>query len=214
MPTRNQLIELCQNKLGGGSATADIKKRYRPGIVDLYLAIAFNDLLVKVFNEDKDPNHSNLDSYVKIYSPCVINAADATGKKYIDIPTTSTTKLLQIPNNFAIRDIYTFYTTSRAPVRCLYRPNGADNIYSQLEVNTYLEAPRYELTGEKIYFSSHISNVATVRVHMVVPWSEFDWDEFVPFPLQTEMAIFDGVVNRIREDVKKDKIIDADVNKT
>jgi hypothetical protein len=209
--TKDGWIYLVQNFLGGGSAPTDIRKKYRKGIVSEYLGMSFNEAIVQLYNSTK--NYDDLDSYCKVYSALTIKNDAVLGKKYIDIPSTSTKKILQISDNKAIRTV--LIDTSPKTV-CLYRKMDADQIYGSLEVNSYLTQPRWDRLGEKIYFSSHkdvapYATVTTATVKMIVPWSEFSSNEDIIMPFETNNAIFDSVVNKLRSMSPEDKIIDQNV---
>jgi hypothetical protein len=210
--TKDGWIYLVQNFLGGGSAPTDIRKKYRKGIVSEYLGMSFNETIVQLFNSTK--NLDDLDSYCKVYSSLTINNDAVLGKKYIDVPLTSTKKILQLPDNKSIRTVLLDTPTTKTV--CLYRKMDADQVYSSLEVNTYLAQPRWDVLGERIYFSSHkdvapYATVTTATVKMIVPWSEFSLSDYVEMPFETNNAIFDSVVNKLRSMSPEDKIIDQNV---
>src|SRR4030066_1463028 len=151
--TKDQWIYLVQNFLGGGSAPSDIRKRYRKGIVSAYIGMVFNEAISLLYQSTK--NIDSLNSYVKVYGTCAISTDSTLSLKYIEIPTTSADKIMQIPNNMAVREVYLNTSTK---TKCIYRPMGAGDVYSGLEVNTYIAEPRWDLLGDRIYFSSHIAS--------------------------------------------------------
>ena len=209
--TKDGWVYLVQNFLGGGSAPSDIRKKYRKGIVSEYVGMSFNEAIVQIYLSTHDLD--SLNSYVKVYATCAIVTDTVWAKKYIAIPTTSSSKILQIPDNKAIRSVWLNTTTK---TRCMYRKMDADQVYSALEVNTYLAEPRWDLLGEGIYFSSHAGVspydvVTTATVKQIVPWSEFASDEDIQMPFESNNALFDSVVNKLRSMSPQDKIIDQNV---
>ncbi len=199
-----QYPELIQNRLGGGSATADVKERYRAGVIQYWVGMAFDDMIVRIFQNSVNPSQSDLDLYTKLYPVTSINSADGTGKKYVQIPTVQKA-LLQIPNNKAIRHIWTTETTPR---ECLYREMGMSSVYGLLEVDTYLTNPRYEIMGKNIYFDSKIGLATGVNIYMIVPYSEFDDMDDLPAPLENNPTIMDFVFEKMINMKPEDKIID------
>lgn len=209
--TKNGWIYLVQNWLGGGSAPNDIKAKYRSGIVSEYIGMAFNEALTQIYLNTHDLD--SLNSYVKVYSSCAISNDAGLSKKYISVPCTNTKKILQIPDNKAIR---TVLIDTSPKTLCLYRKMDADQVYADQIVNSYLAAPRWDLLGERIYFSSHkdvtpYDVVTTATVKMVVPWSEFSSSEDIPMPFESNNAIFSTVVDKLRTMPPEDKIIDQNV---
>jgi hypothetical protein len=217
-----QYRELILNRLGGGSVTADVIEKYRPGVIDYWIGIAFDDMVVRVFQNSTNPSLSDLDAYTKLYRVAgtiisLIHAADFTGKKYLQIPTISK-RLLQIPNNKAIRQIWTVepYTSpATAPRKCLYREIGMDAVYNQLEVNTYLPTiPRYEIMGENIYFDGKIGEAMGALIYMVVPYSEFEDTDDLPSPLENNDTILEFVFQKMMSMKPEDKIMDDNLVQT
>lgn len=199
-----QLIEAVGNRCGGGSYSADVMEKYRPGVIRLVLGNLFDDLVTRVYQNSVSPSKSDLDAYTKHYEITSINNADATGMKYVEIPTT-TKKLLQLPNNSAIRQIW---TTESTPRKCLYRDIAQSNVYLQLEVATYLSNPRYEVMGERIYFDSNIGTATGFRMYLVVPFSEFADDDDLPAPLENNETIIQQAYQIMMNMPPEDKITD------
>ena len=199
-----QLIEAVGNRCGGGSYSADVMEKYRPGVIRLVLGNVFDDLITRVYQNSSSPSKSDLDAYSKFYSISALSTADATGQKYFEIPTT-TKKLLQLPNNNAIRQIWTVETTPR---KCLYRDMGQRNVYLQMEVGTYLTNPRYEVIGKNIYLDSNIGSVTSLTAYLVVPFSEYQDDEDLPAPLENNETIIQQAYQIMMNMPPEDKITD------
>lgn len=199
-----QLIEAVGNRCGGGSYSADVMEKYRPGVIRLVLGNVFDDLITRVYQNSSSPSKSDLDAYSKFYSISALSTADATGQKYFEIPTT-TKKLLQLPNNHAIRQIWTVESTPR---KCLYRDMGQRNVYLQMEVGTYLTNPRYEVIGKNIYLDSNIGSVTSLTAYLVVPFSEYQDDEDLPAPLENNETIIQQAYQIMMNMPPEDKITD------
>lgn len=206
-----QMIEAVQNKLGGGRATEEIKAQYRSGVIKMHLGIAFNDLIVRVYQNSINGSISDLDAYTKVYPIPSIHTSDLyVGKKYIEIPTT-TKKLLQLPNNNAIRHIW---TTEDPPRECLYRELGMETVYNQLEASAYLTNPRYEVIGDNIYFDSRIGNAVFLVAYLIVPFEEFTDEEDLPAPLENNNTIIEEVYMKMLNTPPEDTIMDDKVVRT
>ena len=199
-----QLIEAVGNRCGGGSYSADVMEKYRPGVIRLVLGNVFDDLITRVYQNSSSPSKSDLDAYSKFYSISALSTADATGQKYFEIPTT-TKKLLQLPNNNAIRQIWTVESTPR---KCLYRDMGQRNVYLQMEVGTYLTNPRYEVIGKNIYLDSNIGSVTSLTAYLVVPFAEYQDDEDLPAPLENNETIIQQAYQIMMNMPPEDKITD------
>jgi hypothetical protein len=205
-----QYIELIQNKLGGGSVTDDVRAKYRDGIVKRHLGIAFDDMMLRIYQNSVNSSLSDLDSYSKLYTIIAFEPADATDEKYVPVPNTRG-KLFQIPNNKAIRKIWTIeaVTTPVTPSRkCIYQEIGMDDVYSQLEVSSYLDNPRYRVMGGNIYLDSNIGTATGVKVWMVVPFDEWDDEEELPAPLENNQALIETVYQSLLNMPPEDKIQD------
>lgn len=198
-----QLAELIQNRLGGGSATADVKEKYRAEVIQYWIGVAFDDMLVRIFQNSDNASKSDLDLYTKCWIFESINAAnDNVGKKYITIPSVG---FLQIPNNKAIRQVWTIESI---PKQCLYRDLGGDQVFGQLEVSTYISNPRYNVIGNKIYFDSNIGNVSGIKLYLISPYSDFSYTEDLPAPLENNDTILQYVFDRMINMKPEDKIND------
>lgn len=207
-----QWIEIIQNKLGGGSVTADIKEKYRDGVVRIHCGIAFDELILRVFQNSINASVSDLDAYSKPFSVGVPTNLDGdTGMLVLPINTiTKASKLLQIPNNKAIRRIIATELHGGNPTLCFYRDWGMSDVYANLEVTTYLSNPRYSVMGNNIYLSIPISliNLVMLRILMIVPFSEWDDTEELPAPLENNVTIIEEVCQRLLNMPPEDKIID------
>lgn len=199
-----QLIEMVGIRCGGGSYTADVMEKYRPGVIRLVLGDLFDGLITTVFQNSASPSKSDLDAYAKFYSITSLNAADSTGQRYFEIPTT-TKKLLQLPNNHAIRQIWTVETNPR---KCLYRDMGQGNVYLQMEAGTYLTNPRYEVIGKNIYLDSNIGSVTSLTAYLVVPFAEYQDDEDLPAPLENNETVIQQAYQIMMNMPPEDKITD------
>lgn len=205
-----QLIEAVGNRCGGGSYTADVMEKYRPGVIRLVLGNVFDDLITRVYQNSISPSKSDLDAYSKLYTISSISAADGTGKKYVEIPTT-TKKLLQLPNNAAIRQIL---TTESTPRKCLYRDMAMSYVYGQLEVDSYLTVPRYDVMGKNIYFDSKIGSATGLKIWLVVPFSEYEDSEDLPAPLENNETVIQQAYQIMMNMPQEDKIIDDNLVQT
>lgn len=208
-----QAIEFVQNKLGGGSATDEIKAKYRDGVVRLHLGIVFDDLILRVYQNSLNANISDLDAYTKVYDVIAFLPADTTGMKYVEIPGT-TGKLLQIPNNKAIRKIWTIEFVTVPPTdsrKCLYREIGMEDVYSQLEANNYLTQPRYSIMGNRIYFDSKIGTATGAKIWKISPFAEFTDTEDLPAPLENDKTWIEEIYMSLLNQPPQDKISDENV---
>jgi hypothetical protein len=213
--TKEQTIELVQTYLGGGYAPSDVKKKYRKGILSEYIGIIFDEMLINVFIADTDPNKSSLNSYVKTYWTNTILTDAASGRFYCLIPYVSSAKLLQIPNNKAIKYVGT------DEERFIYRELDSEDTWSELEVNTMLTIPRWYLEGERIYLSDHIDEntykegeplaFVDLVIKAIVPYSEYDNDEDLPAPWGKDSLLFVSVIDLLRRQPPEEEIIDNNV---
>jgi hypothetical protein len=206
---KNQLAELIQNRLGGGSVTADVKEKYRAEVIQYWIGIAFDDMIVRIFQNSINSSVSDLDLYTKCWQIIpILSATDNVGKKYITIPTVG---FLQIPNNKAIRQILTIEPVTNpitASRPCIYRELGGDQVFNILEVNTYLANPRYNVIGKNIYFDTNIGSATGVTAYIISPYRDFSYTEDLPAPLENNDTILEYVYEKMMNMKPEDKITD------
>lgn len=206
MRTKKQYIELMQRYLSGGEVPVDVRKKYHEVIIDHYVGMAFAELVVDVYMANPFADkRSDLDTLTRAYTGNTIEPDSERGDYYVEIPVTSS-KILQIPNNMAIRAVF----PDGSPDERYYRREMTSNhVYSKLDVSTHITTPRWYVEGDKIRLSSKEDTVNDVTMQIVVQWEEYDDDDYVPMPLSRDMSILMKVVSLLREKPPSDKIIDA-----
>jgi hypothetical protein len=200
---KRQFIELTSRFLSGNTAPADVRRRYHPQIVEKYIEMAYDELIAGVYAADPDPNKATLDSYLKSYSDVAITEDTTRSEYYSLIPTS---KLVQLPDNSAIRLISPM---GEQGTPYIYRKNNSKRIFTDLEVNSYLNRTKFYVEGGRVWYNAIYGTETTVFMKLIVPFSEFDDNEQVPLPLGKDSPIFDKIISRLQELPPNDMTIDS-----
>jgi len=214
--TKNQFIDLQMRWLGGGTAPADIRKKYPWNIVKRYTEMGYSAYVNEVYKADRDRNNVYLDSLTKPYSNVAVAEDTTRGEKYSIIPTI---KLFQLPDNAAIRQIIPVQNdVAKMNLAFVMRNNNTSWIFSQLEVDTQLDRVRYYVEDGNIFFSTHIDDLdpvpTKVLMKLVVPLSEYSGDEQLTIPIGGDLRIFQLVVESLRQQPPMDEVVDSQAKQT
>ena len=180
--TKEQWAELINLKLAGGDAPAQIQGQYSIQEIELYLTMAFNDVLASAWKESP----SLVDDFVR--SKKIALQTDTTrDERYVVIPS----GVLPLPSNQGIIQI-------RQPKN----PNmafalidiNALPILSELEVGVIDNRVGYYAEGTKVYFDEHLpSIVEELLVKWITPFEGLGDEDEVSVPGGNNQVVFDTV---------------------
>lgn len=182
MATKEQWVEMLGLKLDGGDAPAQLQGRNSPQECELYLTLAFNDILVKAWMEDP----SLIDDYIKAATYPLLN--DTTrGERYIQLDG----GVLPLPGNAGIHQV-------RQPLNpnqqfALIEGNSKP-IFSELEVSSVDNKVDMYPEGSRIYFGDQLPKIVeNLFVKTISSFDSLADDDEVVVPGGNNMLVFDTV---------------------
>ena len=192
--TKEQFIELIKGKLTGGNANPDLTEKYHEARIELFISLAFNDVIYQVFAQNLDDK----DLYVRTYTVDV--ALDETYDQYY---ATLPANVIQLPNNSGIHKISPLKENwSFVPINQL-----SEEIFIELEVHKACQEPSYYFNNEKVFFQYYDwknKHVKQVRIDMIIPFEDYADTDNVVVPAGKESAITDAVFKMMGEQLPTD----------
>lgn len=192
--TKEQYIELIKGRLTSANANPDLTEKYHEARIELFINMAFNDIIYQVFVNNLDEK----DLYVRTYTVDV--NVDENCKQYsIDLPV----NILQLPNNSGIHKISPVGENwSFNPITQL-----SEDVFSELEVNKVCKTPSYYFNTKKVFFQYYDwknQHIKQVRLDVVLPFEEYADDDQVVIPAGKEAIVFDNVFQMMANQLTAD----------
>jgi hypothetical protein len=192
--TKEQFIELIKGKLTGGNSNPDLSEKYHEGRIELFIGLAFNDVIYQVFARNLDDK----DLYVRAFTADVI-LDEQFDQYYAVLPA----KVIQLPNNSGIHKVSPVKENwSFVPINQL-----SEEIFSELEVHNACKEPSYYFSAEKIFFQYYDwknKHLKKVRLDIIIPFEEYADTDTVVVPAGKESAIIDNVFKMMSEQLPVD----------
>ena len=169
--TKNEIIELIQIKVNGGSVTPDILKKAPYQVIEKYVSMAFNTLFYNLFRKDL----SNLELYSKLYEDIAVTSANGHFTSKIPIPS------VQIPNKGdSVREI--LYTDDLYDITFL-----PTTLMEYQRLKTVGTAARmgligYTLNGDIVEYFGMKSDIKSVDMYLLRSFESFTRNENIPIP--------------------------------
>ena len=182
---KDKIIELVRQSVFGGSATSDRLHQADPRRIELDITAAFNTVFFQIFK--KEP--SNLDRYSKQYKNVDVSYDSTTALYYSTLPA----PIIQFPvTGDGIRRINTMQGVdiTFVPVN----QQDTELMYG-LEFDEIDDVIGYYLNGSTVYYYNHDDTITSVKMDLVVPFTEWDMNEDVPVPSGKDLEI----INIVRE---------------
>ncbi len=170
--TKEQFIELIKGQLTSADPNPDIHEKYHEKRIELFVSMAFNDIIYQVFANDMDDK----DLYLRTYTVDV--EFDTVYDQYFaEIPV----QIIQLPKNLGIHKVSPVKQNwSFVPINQL-----SEEVFSELEVGTACQEHSYYYTANKIFFQFYDwkgEKINKVRLDVIIPFEEYaDTDQlFIP----------------------------------
>lgn len=178
---KQQIIELIQRAISGGDAPADLKGRFHPKEIELYVALAF-EALFNGYQSDRNEMAAQMgldawkyDKLTKSYK-LDIEFDNDTEKFYSTLPI----NILSIVDNTGIRLIHPLKEETTA-----FFPRHQTDAFlmNGLDVNQFSNMVYYYLEGKTIWYTGSLDcNWKQVRAKLVLKFSEFDDTDDISLP--------------------------------
>jgi hypothetical protein len=149
---KNQYIETIQRRCCGGEPTADLISRYHPKIIEKEVDQVYESLLQSLFVQNiKGNNFAVLDPYTRGYeAPILFDSARNEFYSNIPKPVIALNSPGNGTGNYGVRVICPKKDQS---VQFIPIDNGADVVFSQLEVSIICTIPSYYIEGNQSRFN-------------------------------------------------------------
>lgn len=191
---KKEFIELIQENLSGGELTEDLLGKYHPELISRYCEVAFNDILwelSRMSHQMKDT--TPLDPFTKDFSFTL--QKDEIGRDYIAIDKS----IGQLTFNQAVRLVYP-YVEDGENNPYIYRSPAAHGIYSNSQVETVNQTPRWSIQNNRIIFKCMTNPAPSkVAVKLVSVWQNFEDNDEINIPAGQGSQFMERVKQVIRE---------------
>lgn len=190
--TRDQFVELIRRNLQGSDAPAAIRGKYSEREIQLYAAMAYDDMVGIIGNEaNKTKDYSLLDNFGKSYKRTIATDTERD-EKYIDLDI----QVVPLGDNMGIRQVSPYKGQQNA---FQYRDNNAQAVFSKLLVDVVCSTPTYYVELPRIYFDDKIDkDLTTVMVKLIPPFSQLKGDDDVFVPGGQNGRVFQTVLELIQ----------------
>lgn len=181
---KNDIIELLQIKLNGGSITPDVWKTAHPIVIEKYASMAFNTLFYNLFRKDL----SNYELYSKWYLDVSIDRSGSRPTSTLPIAA------VQTPNKGdCVRDIV--YVDDDLSIT--FAPT---TVHEYKRLNALGTAGRngiigYVLNSNQITYFGLPEEITEVDLYLLRSFESFGRNEDVPVPQGKENEFFQMMLN-------------------
>ena len=170
--TKNEWIFYIKNIVGASEKTA----RYHPAQIELVLERAYNQILYDYsFDETEDMNY-----FTKEYTAVAVSLDATTNRRYSTLPA----KIVQMPRNrMSVRHINTNQGTD---LQMFPMTERQWELVGSSDADTYNTRIGYMVRYPKIWYYNMPAYVATVRMVLVIPFSQYASTDEVMIPAGRE----------------------------
>lgn len=181
---KQALVESVQESLSQIDQTA----RYHEGLVEAYITMAANSILTKLFRKDM----SNYDLYAKEYRSVPVVIDNDTDQYYSEYPA-PIVQTIDVANG--VRSINTMKGIGLqfAPIR-----HSEMALFEGLDVAKVSDVIGYRPERDRIvYMGKPVDDyhrvITAVKMRLVVPFTEYDWDEDFHIPGGSDIELFSAI---------------------
>jgi hypothetical protein len=189
---KKQLIELIRGRILGGSASVDRLKEADPRRIELAIAAVLNTIFYDAFR-----NHSsNLDTYSKKYKNVAVILDSTTNIYYSTLPA----NVVQFPR---VSDgIMNINTMKGVDVTFVPLKDDDTEMMYGIESDLIDDVIKYIRKGNIVEYHNFDPTITTVRMDLVVDFTEWDMDEDIPIPSGQDMNIVNMVTQYLKQDIR------------
>lgn len=191
--TKQNLIDLVRELLSGGDAPAEIRGKYHPRVVSLYLEMAYDDVISVTADEGaKVKDFSILDEFATPYTVPVLTDTSRE-RKYCTLPAL----VMPLPGNAAMRSVSPPLdeTTQFVNVSMTSQP-----VWAVLEADYVSPKSGYWLEGERMYFDDMFPyGLEEVLMKIVSSFGDLQKTDRVPIPAGKNTLIFQRVFELMQQ---------------
>jgi len=196
-------IEAVANRVAG-EMTTDYLGSLHERAIETYLGRAFNTSMLQVYRTQR----FNMDNYAKRYFDISIDYDAGEELYYSMIPAS----YIQIPRVAGgVWKVQQMKNRSMAfePMK----DNEVELTFGQ-DLNLIDDVIGYTVLGMKIYYYGMTAPVAegTVKMDLIIPFEEYDYEDYVPIPSGTDMDIMGMTLNMLQGKPMSDQITNNQID--
>ncbi len=192
--TKEQYIEIVKGILTSADPNPDVEEKYHEARIELFISMAFNDIIYQVFARNLDET----DLYVRTYTVDV-EFDTIYGQYFADLPA----RVLQLPRNMGIHKISPVRENwSFVPINQL-----SEEVFNELEVNNHCTEPSYFYTPKRVFFQNYDwknRHIKKLRLDIVIPFEEYDDKDEIVIPAGKESTILGFVTQMLGQQLPAD----------
>lgn len=195
---KQQIIELVRRNLQGSDAPISVRRKYDPRLIELYVEMAYNDLLNKLYEDGvkKGNDFSSLDNFGKAYKRNVKWDAERE-EYYFDLEM----DIVPLPDSQGIR-LVSPYKNQAAMYD--YRDNNSQSVFSKLLNDVvssvgwfYVELPLVFLGNINTSVQNPAEANSQVMVKVIPPFNKLTDTDEIFLPGGNNMVLFQMVYNAV-----------------
>lgn len=192
--TKEQFIELVKGKLTSADPNPDIEEKYHSKRIELFISLAFNDVIYQVFARNLDEK----DLYARSYTVDVLY--DETYDQYYS---TLPALVIQLPMNTGVHKISPLQESwSFLPINQLQ-----EDVFSELEVNTICKDPSYYFNTNRVFYQYYDwknQHIRQVKMDLIISFESYANTDIVVIPAGKESTIVDLVTQMMSQQLTAD----------
>lgn len=196
--TKQNLIDLVIDWLSGGDITHDLKSKYHPVVISKHIEMAYSAYAKRMFQEAKSTgNHSNLDSFTKVFEDVDVLYNDKRKKYYSILPS----EILQLPDGGGIRSISPM---EEEEYQFGYIENNSMPVYMELELSKIGDVATYMIESNNVIYQNLPADITKLLMKLIVPFSSLSKNDNVGLPTGGENEIFRLVIELLSKKPNED----------
>lgn len=189
MTTKRNWIDLVLDNISGGDAPAEIRGKFHPRVIAIYINMAFNDILIEVLKEANfHRDFSTLDPYVKRYVE-KIKIDSITQKKYVDMP-------VSVVPMFDAEQYRLVCPPLNEALAFAYLANNSQAMWEILEAAEVDSTPGFSIEAKKMWFDDNLPvGQEDILMKLLVSFQDLNDDDEVVIPGGKNEILFERVYN-------------------
>lgn len=202
MPTKEVFIEQVRQGIIAGDATAEKKDYLHPDVLNVFISDAITDVYWAIFKQ----NPTELDFYGRNFNSVVIKCDTISNTYYCDLPK----PVIQFPNGEGVRQVGEL----RGRLKFSRTDLNKGSLMGDMLIGKMKKDVGFILTNNRIEFVDFDEYVGVneVFLNIVIPFSEYEDEDWISLPAGKELDIINMVKGIIIQRLSDDKQNDATFN--
>ena len=192
--TKEQFIELVKGKLTSADPNPDIEEKYDARRIELFISLAFNDVIYQVFARNLDEK----DLYARSYTVDV-EYDETYDQYYSDLPAL----VIQLPMNAGIHKI----SPLKEPWSFLPINQLSEDVFTELEVNQVCQDPSYYFNTTRVFYQYYDwknCHIKQVEMDLIISFESYADTDIVIIPAGKESTVVEMVTQMLSQQLTAD----------